>query len=85
MISSNVCGSVTEEGKRTCPLTDRSVSEAFRLPSSVTAPQSFLFIWCFFISLRGSIGNILLRCRATFSSGEGFGAEGNPHKKSLLA
>ena len=38
---SNVGGSVTEEGKRTCPLADRPILEALRLPSSVTSPQSF--------------------------------------------
>ncbi len=40
----NSCGCVTEEGKRTCPLADRPILEAHRLPSSVTAPQSFLLV-----------------------------------------
>ena len=38
---SNVGGSVTEEGKRTCPLADRPILETLRLPSSVTSPQNF--------------------------------------------
>jgi hypothetical protein len=38
---SNVGGSVTEEGKRTCPFADRPIQEALRLPSSVTLPPTF--------------------------------------------
>jgi hypothetical protein len=44
LLRENVGGSVTEEGKRTCPLADRPILEAHRLPSSVTAPQALLFI-----------------------------------------
>ncbi|MBQ5629258.1 MAG: hypothetical protein IIU98_05950, partial [Ruminococcus sp.] len=43
LFSANVGGSVTEEGKRTCPLADRPILETLRLPSSVTSPQSFRF------------------------------------------
>jgi hypothetical protein len=43
LLNANVGGSVTEEGKRTCPLADRPIQETLRLPSSVTAPQDFLF------------------------------------------
>ena len=39
VISSDFGGSVTEEGKRTCPFADRPIQEALRLPSSVTAPS----------------------------------------------
>ena len=70
---SNAGGSVTEEGKRTCPLADRPILEAHRLPSSVTAPQSLLWIkGSHILPSIADIDNILLRCRATFSSGEGF-------------
>ena len=41
---SSVGGSVTEEGKRTCPYADRPILEALRLPSSVTAPHDLLFV-----------------------------------------
>jgi hypothetical protein len=41
LFSANVGGSVTEEGKRTCPLADRPILETRRLPSSVTSPQNF--------------------------------------------
>ncbi|MBQ2359049.1 MAG: hypothetical protein II395_09945, partial [Ruminococcus sp.] len=68
----NFGGSVTEEGKRTCPLADRPISEAPRLPSSVTAPQSFLLISRLFYAKTHNTNNSLRRCRATFSSGEGF-------------
>ena len=51
LFRANNCGSVTEEGKRTCPLADRPIMDAFRLPSSVTAPQSFLLVWRLFYSL----------------------------------
>ena len=44
MLSSIESVRVTEEGKRTCPLADRPILEAHRLPSSVTAPQSFLLV-----------------------------------------
>ncbi len=64
---------MTEEGKRTCPLADRPILEAHRLPSSVTAPQSLLWIkGSHILPSIADIDNILLRCRATFSSGEGF-------------
>ena len=44
LLRENVGGSVTEEGKRTCPFADRPIQEALRLPSSVTAPHSFQLI-----------------------------------------
>jgi len=44
LFRANVGGSVTEEGKRTYPFADRPIQKTLRLPSSVTAPQSFLLI-----------------------------------------
>ena len=52
LLQENVGGSVTEEGKRTCPLADRPILEAHRLPSSVTAPQSFLLVCRCFMTKR---------------------------------
>jgi len=44
LLNANFGGSVTEEGKRTSPFADRPILETFRLPSSVTAPQSLMLI-----------------------------------------
>ena len=41
LLRANAGGSVTEEGKRTCPFADRPILETLRLPSSVTSPQNF--------------------------------------------
>ncbi len=68
MNQSNAGGSVTEEGKRTCPLADRPILEAHRLPSSVTAPQSLLWMkGSHILPSIADLDNILLRCRATYA------------------
>ncbi|MBQ1974689.1 MAG: hypothetical protein II224_02655, partial [Ruminococcus sp.] len=45
------------EGKRTCPFADRPILEAHRLPSSVTAPQSFLLVCRCFMTKRHHTDN----------------------------
>ena len=57
LLRENVGGSVTEEGKRTCPFADRPILEAHRLPSSVTAPQSFLLVCRCFMTKRHHTDN----------------------------
>ena len=66
-------GSVTEEGKRSVSYLGRSVRGQVRLPSSVTAPQNVQILQHFILFQNTAITiTILLRCRATFPSGEGF-------------
>ena len=46
-----------EKSSATCPLADRPILEAHRLPSSVTAPQSFLLVCRCFMTKRHHTDN----------------------------
>jgi hypothetical protein len=81
-INRQLCGAVTEEGKRGASEIGRSARGQVRLPSSVTLPPKLNEIQKSSIPNRLFNSNRHHRQCATFSSGEGFGAGGKLYGKT---